>query len=119
MDQCNLCIAHEQGNLNEVVWKQHIQLKERNKTRKEKPQEKSRTQGGNYDNNEFTSCEDSITFKCKAIYFKTKLSCHNFTIYRVANYDCTCYWFTKIDRFVCINFCFMYCKPLTRKLIST
>lgn len=31
------------------------------------------------------------------IYFKTKLSCHNFAMYNVANHDCTCYWFNETD----------------------
>lgn len=30
-----------------------------------------------------------------ALYFKTKLTCHNFTLYDLTSRHCTCYWFTE------------------------
>lgn len=32
-----------------------------------------------------------------AIFFKTKLCCHNFTIYNLKTHSATCYWFTEVD----------------------
>lgn len=35
--------------------------------------------------------------KANAIYYKTKLAIHNFTMYNMATKEVTCYWFSEID----------------------
>lgn len=37
------------------------------------------------------------TLNATKIYFRTKLGCHNFTIYNVTSHQATCFWFTEID----------------------
>lgn len=32
-----------------------------------------------------------------AVYYKTKLCVHNFTIYDLVSHDCTCYWFNETE----------------------
>lgn len=46
-------------------------------------------------------CQDVQAVKCcpslnaSALYYKTKLCCHNFTIYNVASQEAKCYWFNE------------------------
>lgn len=35
--------------------------------------------------------------KASAMYYKTKLASHNFTVYNIGNHDCTNYWFNESE----------------------
>lgn len=35
--------------------------------------------------------------KVSAMYYKTKLCLHNYTVYNLANRQCKCFWFTEVD----------------------
>lgn len=96
-DQCDMCIEFEHGNIDEEKYNAHIANK--TKIRAEKERDVERAKGDEI----VLLTMDLQAVKCApylnatAIYFKTKLSCHNFTVYNNVTRHTTCYWFTEID----------------------
>lgn len=96
-DRCDLCIEHENKNIDEDIWKAHIKQKET--ARKEQLTGKAKA----IKNECIMLCMDLQAVKvapylnATKIYFKTKLGCHNFTTYNCANHQATCYWFTEVN----------------------
>lgn len=68
----------------------------KNRAREEKANE-AKAENGTH----FVVCQDVQSVKvcpslnASALYYKTKLCCHNFTIYNLATHDAVCYWFTE------------------------
>lgn len=91
-DQCDTCVGYETKNVEEDVYREHIDRKE--KAREEKTADKIRSQ---------TSAEVKVVtldlqavllcpvLKASALYYKTKLACHNFTIHEMDNHNVSCY----------------------------
>lgn len=102
-DQCNLCIEHEQGNLSDDVWNQHVANKNRIRLEKENDKKKAVNKEIIMITMDLQVVKTAPHLNATAIYFKTKLSSHNFTVFNVANHDCTCYWFTEVDTDLCAS----------------
>ncbi|KAL4721246.1 hypothetical protein ACJJTC_011701 [Scirpophaga incertulas] len=94
-DQCDLCCSHDVGNISEAKYREHILKKDR--ARQEKTQDKLRIT--NKEVHVFTHDLQSVQLcpklEASAIYYKTKLCVHNFTIYNLENKDVHCYWFDE------------------------
>ncbi|KAF2889339.1 hypothetical protein ILUMI_16834 [Ignelater luminosus] len=79
------------------LWKKHIDDKD--KARKEKSSGKTKA----IQNECQMLCMDPQAVKVASplnatkMYFKTKLGCHNFTIYNSTNHQATCCWFSETD----------------------
>ncbi|CAG9788155.1 unnamed protein product [Diatraea saccharalis] len=94
-DKCNLCACYEAGNLQEESWKEHIEKKE--KARKEKQEDIEKANRGEIILIEvdFQAVKLAPLTHANAFYYKTKLACHNFTIYDIVKKQSTCYWFSE------------------------
>lgn len=94
-DQCNTCFSFKYGNVSEQEYKNHIERKE--KARKNKTEDKERAENGEcvvltMDLQAVKLCP---FIPANQVYFKTKLCCHNFTVYDLSSKDATCYWFSE------------------------
>ncbi|VEN51644.1 unnamed protein product [Callosobruchus maculatus] len=94
-DQCNTCFSFKYGNISTEDYERHIVNKD--KAREAKIIDKSEAEKG-------TSIV--LTMDLQAVklcpyipanktYFKTKLCCHNFTVYNLSTKDVLCYWFSE------------------------
>ncbi|CAM4665805.1 unnamed protein product [Leuciscus chuanchicus] len=89
-DQCNICCAFKTGNLPDDEWQHHLLRKE--EARAEKLSDKSKDS-----NNTMVLCMDLQALllcpklKASALYYKTKLAVHNFTVYNMLTHSATCY----------------------------
>lgn len=96
-DQCDICIQYEHGNVSEEQWKNHIDKKEKVRKEKENDIIEAKENRCILLTMDLQAVKVAPYLNATSIYFKTKLSCHNFTIYNVGNHDVACYWFTEID----------------------
>ncbi|XP_062374758.1 uncharacterized protein LOC134062673 [Sardina pilchardus] len=89
-DQCDTCCAFKTGNLPDDEWQHHLLKKE--EARAEKMSDKSKT-----NSNIMVICMDLQALllcpklKASALYYKTKLAVHNFTVYNMLTHSATCY----------------------------
>ena len=92
-DQCDTCVGFETHNTSEDEYRQHMQRKE--EARSEKDGDKARALDNN---NVKVMCMDvqSVLLcpkvEASATYYKTKLACHNYTIYDMATKAVICYF---------------------------
>nr|CAI5866567.1 unnamed protein product [Callosobruchus analis] len=96
-DQCDTCVSYKVGNITDEQYKEHILKK--NRARSEKATDKKLAEEGKcvvltMDLQAVKVCPFVQSSK---VFFKTKLCCHNFTIYDLTSRHCTCYWFTEYD----------------------
>ncbi|KAK5643905.1 hypothetical protein RI129_007750 [Pyrocoelia pectoralis] len=94
-DQCNLCFSFKYGNITEEEHKVHIERKEN--ARQSKVDDKILAEKGEIilltiDLQAVKLCP---YLPANKIYFKTKLCCHNFTVYDLRSRDVMCYWFSE------------------------
>lgn len=94
-DRCDTCVAHDAGLINEIDYNEHVRLKER--ARQEKTLDKEKAIAGTH----FVVTQDVQAVKvcpslnASALYFKTKLACHNFSIFNMKTHEARCYWFNE------------------------
>lgn len=94
-DMCDTCCGHTVGNITTSDYEQHIRRK--NRARQEKETDKKKATSGEF----ILLCMDLESVKvcpyltASALYFKTKLTCHNFTMYDLVTHQASCYWFDE------------------------
>lgn len=94
-DMCDICVGHREGNIDDHAYQEHLIKK--NRAREEKERDKGEAALGRcilltMDLEAVKVCPYSTA---SALYFKTKLTCHNFTVFNLTTRHCTCYWFTE------------------------
>lgn len=94
-DRCDLCIAHEVENVNDVIYNEHIKRKDM--ARDEKAKDKIEGEKGKclVYTQDLQSVKVCPSLNASALYYKTKLLCHNFTIYDINTGKASCYWFDE------------------------
>lgn len=92
-DQCDVCVAKETNNVLDEDYRLHIERKDCARNEKHTDKQKA------MDNNKFKvftmdvqSVLLSPSIQASAIYFKTKLACHNFTTYNLVSKDVKSYF---------------------------
>ncbi|XP_041359493.1 uncharacterized protein LOC121375878 isoform X1 [Gigantopelta aegis] len=92
-DQCDICCAHENKNISDEIYQRHIERKD--EARREKIQDKDWAEKGN-EGHVVTMDLQAVLLSprvtASAMYYKTKLACHNFTIYDLTSKNVTCYF---------------------------
>ena len=81
-DQCDICVARNTGNLSDEEWEFHLGKKEA--ARKEKALDKERASENDrllVTTMDLQAVLLSPCLKASALYYKTKLAVHNFTVY--------------------------------------
>lgn len=94
-DMCDTCASHQTGNYDEHAFQMHILKK--NRARQEKEADKKLANSGKLTvlTMDLEAVKVCPFLTASALYFKTKLTCHNFTIFNLATRHCKCYWFTE------------------------
>lgn len=96
-DQCDTCCAFKAGNLSEDDYHNHITRKDA--AREEKKKDKDLALAGEV--HVFTHDLQSVKLcpmlQASALYYKTKLCVHNFTMFNLATKDVHCYWFDEYN----------------------
>lgn len=93
-DLCDICVAYDTKNLSEEKYQEHQELKR--EAREEKGKDKTSSE-----NFVFTMDLQSVLLCPKstvsAMYYKTKLIVHNFTIYDLKTHDGYCYLWNESE----------------------
>ncbi|KAF4532542.1 hypothetical protein B566_EDAN010834 [Ephemera danica] len=94
-DQCEFCYSYETGQVSKEKYDEHIQKKKDARSEMQKSYESSEEKGCfSMDVQATKTCPKS---QLSSTFYKTKLQCHNFTIYNNKTRDCSSFWFTEID----------------------
>lgn len=88
-DQCDTCVAHKNGNISDEIYNRHLGNKINAQAEKTKDKDDPNTK------NVFTMDLQAVLvcprMKASALYYKTKLSVHNFTINNLKTKDGFCF----------------------------
>lgn len=97
-DQCDTCVEFSQGNISDEKYNHHRERKEAAQAEKEKDKmdhpQHSRTK---------VLCVDvqrvllAPSLKASALYYKTKLQIHNYTVFDLASKDVTCFIWNETE----------------------
>lgn len=91
-DQCDVCAMHSVGNLTDVAYSEHCQKKEKARSEKYKDKEDAISDQTKL---VYTMDLEAVMLcpllKASALYYKTKLAVHNFTLFNLADKTATCY----------------------------
>lgn len=89
-DQCDICCSYSKGNINEEDYRAHLNKKE--EARNEKSTDKDTTDKKTA---VFTMDMQAVllspSLKASALYYKSKLKVHNYTIYNLKTNEAVCY----------------------------
>ncbi|KAK6167866.1 hypothetical protein SNE40_021797 [Patella caerulea] len=97
-DQCDVCCGYQAGNISQEDYDLHITRKEA--ARNEKVKDKERCE---HDSSyrvvtlDLQSVLLCPKLQASALYYKTKLACHNFTIYDLNTKDVACYFWHEAE----------------------
>lgn len=96
-DRCDTCIAYETKHIDEITYRNHIESKEAART--EKIADKELGQKGECIvlTQDLQAVKVCPSLNASALYYKTKLCVHNFTIFDVNSHNTRCYWFSETD----------------------
>lgn len=96
-DKCDICCKFEVGNLDERAYKEHREKKER--AREEKTSDKKAASEGKCTllMMDLQSVKVCPSLQASAVYYRTKLCCHNFTVMNVVSKHVMSYWFSEVD----------------------
>lgn len=94
-DACDLCCSYKAGNITEEIYQQHVSRKDL--ARQEKTLDKEAAKKGmlHVVTADLQAVKLCPFLKASALYFKTKLMVHNFTVYNLGTNDVKCYWFDE------------------------
>ncbi|KAK5647883.1 hypothetical protein RI129_002775 [Pyrocoelia pectoralis] len=108
-DQCNICFAYKYDNVSEDKYKSHLDRKE--KARKEKIKDKAAAENNHciVVTMDLQGVKLAPVIPASKVYFKTKLSCHNFTVYNLKTRDVMCYWFSEDENNSLVSSTFASC----------
>lgn len=112
-DQCDLCVSHKAGNVDDQIYQEHIIKK--NRARDEKSSDKSTAR------HVFTMDLQSVLLspmlKASKIYYKKKLVVHNFTLYNLITQDAYCFlWHEAEGRVTSHEFATILCNFIESNL---
>lgn len=96
-DMCDTCVEYESGNLPKVQWEKHIKEKERAQEEKRKDKENAERKECYVLTMDLQAVKTCPAKQASMLYFKTKLCCHNFTLFDLAIKEVICYWFDETD----------------------
>ncbi|XP_031327727.1 uncharacterized protein LOC116158984 [Photinus pyralis] len=94
-DQCNVCFSFKYGNVTENEYRHHILRKDAARMEKQKDKEKAEKDEIITLTMDLQAVKLCPYLPANKIYFKTKLCCHNFTIFDLKTRNVMCYWFSE------------------------
>ncbi|XP_050498832.1 uncharacterized protein LOC126879690 isoform X1 [Diabrotica virgifera virgifera] len=100
---CDTCSAFEVKNIDQFAYASHLDRK--NLAREEKAKDKE--DAINHKNYTFTMDLQAVkscpVLKASAIYYKKKLTVHNFTMYNLKNHEASNYWWDETEGDLCAS----------------
>ena len=98
-DQCDICVQHEVGSIDQEIWEAHITRKDIARAEKEEDKAKAiACYEDGYDGEKVLAIVVDMqavllcpSLQASSLYYKKKLCVHNYTIYDLATKDVTCY----------------------------
>lgn len=98
-DQCDICCSFKQGNLDQETYNAHIERK--NEARKEKDTYKANAKSENSKTAVFTMDTQAVLLSpmlnASALYYRTKLKVHNFTLFNLVTLQGYCYLWDETE----------------------
>lgn len=96
-DACDVCVKYENGSLLEKDYKLHIERKEL--AREKKNEDKRDAEEGKcfVVTADLQAVKLAPFFNASALYYKTKLCVHNYTVFDLTSHDVTCYWWNESE----------------------
>ncbi|KAK6168332.1 hypothetical protein SNE40_020889 [Patella caerulea] len=92
-DQCDLCCGYQAGNVQEDKYKAHIKRKDDARNQKDSDKERAMIDSTvKVITLDLQAVLLAPNLKASAMYYKTKLGCHNYTVYDLATKECVCYF---------------------------
>lgn len=94
-DACDYCSSYAVGNVSEEDYQRHVELKNLARAEKTKDKEIAKQGIAHTITADLQAVKLCPTLSASALYFKTKLAVHNFTVFNIGTNDVTCYWFDE------------------------
>ncbi|KAJ6639289.1 hypothetical protein Bhyg_12032 [Pseudolycoriella hygida] len=94
-DQCDTCVGFIAGQVSVTKYNLHIERKRRAKDEKDFDKQAALEGRCHVFTMDKQSVKLSPNFNASAIYFKTRMQVHNFTVYNLANHHCNNYWWDE------------------------
>lgn len=94
-DACDYCCSYKAGNVREEDYHRHVELKNLGRSEKTKDKELAKLGQVHTTTADLQAVKLCPFLSASALYFKTKLAVHNFTVYNLGTDDVTCYWFNE------------------------
>jgi hypothetical protein len=104
-DQCDTCVGHASGNVPDDEWIAHVARKDQARNSKQHDKEQAKE----HNSTTLVCCMDlqavllAPYLKASALYYKTKLAVHNFTIFNLATGHVVCYVWHEGEGGLCAN----------------
>lgn len=96
-DQCDTCFKWKNKNLTEEEYNKHIQNKTLARAEKESDKQNALLGQCHVITMDVQAVKLAPQIAASALYYKTKLCCHNFTIYNLKTHQVTCYWYNEAE----------------------
>ncbi|CAG5015485.1 unnamed protein product [Parnassius apollo] len=96
-DRCDVCCGYETKNVTEEVYKKHIEKKKAARLEKEADKKLAIVEKITVLTVDLQSVKVCPKVQASAVYYETKLCCHNFTVYNLATHEVTCYWWHECE----------------------
>lgn len=94
-DQCDTCVGFKAMQVTEAVYNLHVERQKRAKAEKDFDKKAALEYGRHVFTEDTQAVKLSPDLEATAIYYKTRLQVHNFTIYNLLNHQCTNYWWNE------------------------
>lgn len=94
-DKCDLCHSHEIGSIPDEQWMEHCAEKNRAREELKEDTKLAKLQYVRLYTMDLEAVKVCPYVQASAIFYKTKLCCHNFTVYENTTHKATCYWFDE------------------------
>lgn len=96
-DQCDTCVGHKVGNVEQEADERHILEKDRARMEKEVDKNLALQNKIICLAVDMEAVKASPLTKSSAMYYCTKLLTHNYTVFNLSNRNCMCYWFNETE----------------------
>ncbi|KAJ8896631.1 hypothetical protein PR048_001975 [Dryococelus australis] len=95
--QCDMCEQHKVGQLSDEELGKHMSRKERARAEKQKDKDEALADNCSVLTADFQAVKLAPFLKASALYYKTKLCVHNYTIYNLKTHSVVCSWWNKSE----------------------
>ena len=96
-DQCDKCCGFSTGNISEAEHTEHLRRKEEARTEKASDKKAAEEDNRLLITMDLQAVLLSPCLYASAVYYKTKLACHNFTIYRLSDHHVVNYFWHEAE----------------------